>query len=330
VESRGKILVIRGGAIGDFILTLPAIAALRSQFPEAYLEILGYPHIVQLARMGGLVDYARSIEARSLAGFFARNGALAEDMVDYFSEFDLIISYLYDPDEIFRSNVARCTPGQFIAGPHRPQESAGVHATKVFLKPLERLAIFAADLVPRLNFAPRDYFSEPAAPCHAGAEVSAHSRPAAKVMALHPGSGSERKNWPERCWADLVQHLIVETEFKLLLVGGEAEVERLQRLAAALPLARARVAQSVPLTELAGLLAGCAGFIGHDSGISHLAAAVGVPGLLLWGDSAEEIWRPPSKKMTILRHAAGLEKLPVQEVVRHLDFENWLALSPAR
>src|SRR5512136_2312341 len=101
-QYRGRILVIRGGAIGDFILTLPAIAALRRQFPEAYLEVLGYPHIVQLAIAGGLVDRAHSIEARALAGFFARNGALAQDLMDYFSEFDLIVSYLYDPDEIFR------------------------------------------------------------------------------------------------------------------------------------------------------------------------------------------------------------------------------------
>ena len=83
---RGKILVIRGGAIGDFVLTLPAIAALRRQFPEAHLEVLGYPHIIQLALAGGLVNRIQSIEARALAGFFARGGELAEDLADYFSE----------------------------------------------------------------------------------------------------------------------------------------------------------------------------------------------------------------------------------------------------
>ena len=68
--------MIRGGAIGDFILTLPAIAALRRQFPEAHLEVLGYPHIIQLALAGGLVNRVQSIEARALAGFFARGGEL--------------------------------------------------------------------------------------------------------------------------------------------------------------------------------------------------------------------------------------------------------------
>jgi heptosyltransferase III len=96
--TQGKILVIRGGAIGDFILTLPVLAALRRQFPRTHLEVLGYPHIAGLALAGGLVQRVQSIEARSLAGFFARDGALAEDLVDYFSDFDMIISFLYDPD----------------------------------------------------------------------------------------------------------------------------------------------------------------------------------------------------------------------------------------
>ncbi|PYI86080.1 MAG: hypothetical protein DME26_09685, partial [Verrucomicrobia bacterium] len=131
--TKPKILVIRGGAIGDFILTLPALAALRRQFPQAHLEVLGYPHIVQLALAGGLVDRAQPIEARGLAGFFARGGELASELVDYFSEFDIVISYLYDPDEIFQTNVGRCLHGQFIAAPHRPDETKRLHATKVYL-----------------------------------------------------------------------------------------------------------------------------------------------------------------------------------------------------
>lgn len=255
--SKGKILVIRGGAIGDFILTLPAIAALRNQFPDAHLEVLGYPHIAQLAQTGGLVDRVQPIEARALAGFFARNGELSEELRDYFSEFNVIISYLFDPDEIFKTNVGRCLHGQFIAGPHRPDEDQRIHATEVYLKPLERLAIFAADPVPHLNL-------------HA-------PRVTHRVLALHPGSGSERKNWPEKHWADLLAQLANTTTLSFLLVGGEAEGERLKRLAAALPTQRVQVAQSLPLAELASRIQSCIAFVGHDSGITHLAAALGVP-----------------------------------------------------
>jgi len=304
-EFRGKILVIRGGAIGDFILTVPALAALRRHFPQARLEVLGYPHIIQLAVAAGLADQAQSIEARALAGFFARGGKLAEELADYFSEFDLILSYLYDPDEIFEINVRRCSPAQFITGPHRADEKAKLHAARAYLKPLERLAIFDPDPVPRLSFtAPLSKLSfQPSAP---------------KVLALHPGSGSPLKNWPEERWSELMGHLVNATNLQLLLVGGEAEGERLQRLVAATPSPRVRLAHNRPLPELARQFEACAGFIGHDSGISHLAAAVGLPGLVLWGDTDVEVWRPPSQKIVLLHHPAGLTHLPLTAVVARL------------
>ena len=142
MADRGKILVIRGGAIGDFILTLPVFTALRQQFPGTHIEVLGYPHIANLALAGKLVEQVRSIEARPLARFFARGGNLSDELRDYFSSFAIIISYLYDPDKIFEMNVARCSKAQFIVGPHRPNETLKRHATDTFLQPLERLAIF--------------------------------------------------------------------------------------------------------------------------------------------------------------------------------------------
>jgi heptosyltransferase-2 len=299
--SRGKILVIRGGAIGDFILTLPAIAAIRRQFPEAHLEVLGYPHIIQLAQAGGLVDRVQSIEARALAGFFARHGSLAPELADYFSDFDVIVSYLYDPDDIFRTNIGRCSTAQFLVGPYRPNERERLHATRVYLQPLERLAIFEADHLPRLKIGtPEEKCDKP------------------RTVVLHPGSGSEKKNWPEEKWADLLQHLVSSTDFHLLLVGGEAEGERLQRLAAALPPARTRVAQSLPLAELACLLQECEVFVGHDSGISHLAAAVGLPGIVLWGNSVEAVWRPPHEEITVLKNPGGIQMITVEEVLAQL------------
>lgn len=304
---KAKILVIRGGAIGDFILTLPAIAALRRQFPQAHLEVLGYPHIAQLALAGRLVDRVQPIEARGLAGFFAHGGELSPDLTDYFSEFDLIVSYLYDPDEIFRTNVARCTLAQFIVGPHRADETKKIHATKVYLKPLERLAIFDADSVPRLAIGPRLH---PDTACRGSVLDS--------ILALHPGSGSERKNWPETKWAELIARVLSDTTLNLLLVGGEAEGDRIQRLATAVPRARCQIAQSLPLAELAQRLQTCAAFVGHDSGITHLAAALGVPCLVLWADSIEEVWRPQGENLVLVREVSGICTISVDRVLREL------------
>ena len=292
----GKILVIRGGAIGDFILTLPAIAALHRQFPTAQLEVLGYPHIAQLAFAGGLADRVQPIEARGLAGFFARGGELAPDLVDYFSRFDIILSYLYDPDAIFQTNVVSCARGQFIAAPHRPEENELVHATKVYLKPLERLAIFDADPVPRLGLVSQPSTFNP-------------------QLVLHPGSGSESKNWPEAKWAELLARLVEESDFNLLLVGGEAEGQRLRRLAEKLPPARCQVARSLPLADLAVRLQSGVAFIGHDSGISHLAAALGLACVVLWADTVEEIWRPQGRNVVVVRDTAGLHALSINRVI---------------
>jgi len=296
-------LVIRGGAIGDFILTLPVLAALRAQFPGVPLEVLGYAHIAQLALAGELADNVRSIESRSMASFFARDGSLSEEMCDYFDQFALIVSFLYDPDEIFRENVARCTRAQFIQGAHRPDDSAGIHATDVFLKALERLAIFDADPTPRLFLN-----SENVAALQSD------------FVALHPGSGGPRKNWPEERWGNLIEALSGERDVPLLLIGGEAEGDRVQRLAAR-SCGRVEIAQNLSLPELAQRLSRCRFFVGHDSGITHLAAAVGLPGLVLWGESAEAVWRPRSEKMSILRagnNLAGLDGGEVLERVKQL------------
>src|SRR6185503_7201136 len=83
----GRILVIRGGAIGDFILTLPAIKLLRESLPEAHLEILGHKEIIELARNRYYANATRSIDDAPLSRFFVPNSELASDLVEYFASF---------------------------------------------------------------------------------------------------------------------------------------------------------------------------------------------------------------------------------------------------
>jgi len=302
----GRILVIRGGAIGDFILTLPVLQALRTFLPDNEIEVLGYPRIAELALAGGLANRIHSIESRAMAGFFARRGRLDEALRDFFSEFDLILSYLYDPDGIFAENVGLCSTGQYLAGPHRPDETLRQHATECFLKPLERLAIFEAETEPRLTVPTTT---------NGAAGVLKLELANGRWMAVHPGSGSEKKNWPERKWAELLSRLVVETDLQILLVGGEAEGERLERLAARIPEERRRVARSLSLTDLAQLLSVTTGFLGHDSGISHLAAALERKGLLLWAGTPMHVWRPRSDRIEVLHHPNGITSIVVDEVV---------------
>lgn len=297
-QQMRKILVIRGGALGDFVLTLPVLAALRGRFPSHSIEILGYPRIASLAVAGGLADGVSAIESPALAGFFVRDGERPHEAVDYFRNFELIVSYAYDSQHILQHNIADCTAARFLSGPHRPDESLNTHAAELLLQPLEVLGIRNADPRPRL-------------PIYA--ESVEKDR-----LALHPGSGSERKNWPENAWSELLRLLSAKSSFRFLLVGGEAEGLRCQRLAAVVPSGRAGVAQDLPLVALARRMKACGGFIGHDSGISHLAAALDLPGLVLWGETSEKTWRPASDRVELIRHPLGLAHLPAELVWNHL------------
>jgi len=282
--------------LGDFILTLPVLAALKRSFPAARLEVLGYPKPASLAVASGLVDDSKALESRELAGFFARGGNLSPEWSGYFAGFHVVLSFLYDPDGLFRDNVRRVSKAQYIAGPHRPNEGAASHATEQLMAPLQRLAIFDADPVPRLGI-----------PASAGSI-------AGRRVAVHVGSGSETKNWPEEKWAELLSSWAAWTDWRIVLVGGDCEGERVGRLRRALPEGRCEVWFNRPLPELARDLAGCVFFVGHDSGISHLAAAAGMRGLVLWGPTNETVWRPLSDRFLTLRHASGLSRLPVAVV----------------
>ena len=301
----GRILVIRGGAVGDFVVTLPVLSALRAQFPTARLELVAYPAIASLALEAGLVDEIRPIESRPLAGFVARRGPLDAGWSEYFAGVNVLFTYLFDPDELFRGNLARVSKAQIIQGPHRPAEPDTIHVTAQLLQPLERLAIFDADPTPRVarlaaGLGPRDS----AGPC----------------IAVHPGSGGRHKVWPIESWKALLGWVLSRFPVRLLLVGGEADEPAIRELERDLPAGRFDVCFQQPLPAVARRLAACSGFLGHDSGITHLAAACGCPGLVVWGPTNATVWRPRSERMTLIHAPEGrLEALTPATVVSALE-----------
>lgn len=286
----GRILVIRGGAIGDFILTLPALRLLREGFPDASIEILGYKHIIALAHDRFYARQTRSIEYGPMAGFFSRNGELDQELQDYFAGFDQIISYLFDPDRIFETNLRRSGVKNLLNG-HAPLHDS-LHATFQLAAPLQQLALFLDD--PAAKVFPSDAD-------HVAAADFLGPDPA-PFFSLHPGSGSKTKNWPAGRWREIVGWMLRDRPaHKVLLVGGEADGEALASLRTSLPPERVQIAEGLPLTTLAAVLARADFHLGHDSGISHLSAATGVPGLLLFGPTDPEVWAPTQPGIRVLR-----------------------------
>ncbi|MEY2600155.1 MAG: hypothetical protein RLZZ142_2414 [Verrucomicrobiota bacterium] len=306
--SRARILVIRGGALGDFVLTLPALGLLREAFPDAWIELLGYPHIAVLAKGRYYVDALKSIEYGPMAGFFARNGTLDPGLSEYFAGFQQVISCLYDPDGIFEANLRRAGVKHFLAAYRKP---ASRHAAREWAEPLEKLALFLEHPEARIFLTPDDRVE---ARHWLGHNVGVR-------LAIHPGSGSPRKNWPLEGWVEVARRFLAKfPQGELVLVGGEADGSAVERLEGALCSDRVRRAENLPLPLLAGVLAECGFFAGHDSGVSHVASAVGARCALLFGPTDPAIWAPLNPGVSVLQAPEGdWSRLMPSAVWRHVE-----------
>jgi heptosyltransferase-2 len=137
---------------------------------------------------------------------------------------------------------------------------------------------------------------------------------------LHPGSGGERKNWPLERWLALSADVI--SRGTLLFVGGEADQERLAAIHARFGDGDALFAENLPLPQLAAVLEKVAVFVGHDSGISHIAAAVGSPCVLLFGPTDPVVWAPTNDNVRVICAPDGdLTKLGLSVVAEAVDQE---------
>ena len=306
-----RILVIRGGAIGDFILTLPTLQALRRAYSHAHIEILGYKHIAVLAENRFYAQTVRSIEHGPLASFFAKNSELPVELANYFASFDLIISYLYDPDGVFEMNLRRCGVDNLIHGPAKIDHRE--HAARQLSRPLQTLGLRLDDLSAKLYPSAEDRDA-------ANAWLGHCARP---IVAFHPGSGGEMKNWPLENWIDLGNRLLASEDFpgSIVVISGEADADQAARLQSIWKDATLRFAKNLPLPHLAAVLEQAI-FIGHDSGISHLAAAAGANCVLLFGPTNPAVWAPANENVRLLQAPKGeMSRLKFKTVCDALDQE---------
>ncbi len=302
-----RFLILRGGAIGDFIATLPVLQALRAQWPEARIEIWGYPHVAELAVAAGWAQSVVSLDRAEMSRFFVPEPRFTDAQVAAIRSFDLVFNYLHDPVGQVRSNLLLAGAKQVLSG--SPIIKRG-HAVPFLLEPLQALALYDVDLVPTLDF--------PEALRAAGRERLRSRGVRGKPVAVHPGSGSPLKNWPVERFVEIIRRLRSQSK-ETVAILGEADVAEAAVLARELP--EVPVLEGLTLVELAATLAECAAYLGNDSGITHLAAAVGLPVVALFGPSNADVWAPRGRGGAhVLRAPEGeLERLTVSAVWAALE-----------
>ncbi|MFH1569004.1 MAG: glycosyltransferase family 9 protein [Gemmatimonadota bacterium] len=289
--SDRPLAVLRGGAVGDFILTLPAIEALRRHQPARPLWLVARPSLAILARPDRVID----LDGPALLPLFAPHPPEPGHAPSLLSGARLTLAYLAGADDSLRRRLEALTGGEAWLADPRPRTSDRSHIIDHLLAPLTERGIAVEDRVPHLV---------PAADAVAWAE----GQPAVgggpgPLVCLHPGSGGTHKCWPLPCFAELAADL-TRAGCRPVVLFGPAEEERWGDRALALPTGVPRM--SPPgLPEVAAVLARAALHVGNDSGPGHVAAAVGTPVLSLFGPTDPAIWAPRGPGCRVLVAPGG-------------------------
>ena len=305
-----RILVLRGGALGDLILTVPAISLLRRSFPGAYIELAGYEKNASILLACGLVDRVRPLDSSGMAFYFQTAEALPRAEADYIRSFDLVISFLHDQSGEVIHNLRAAGAGKACA--FSPIVKSG-WAADHFLDAVR--SVIGRRSAPAPAVSDRALLDWPRARV-ASARRSLASRFGAKrLVVIHPGSGSPAKNWPADRFAAL-SDLALQAGFQPIFMTGEADekpLAEISRLRPAAPICEPRV-----LPEAADMLSVACGYAGNDSGITHLAAALGVPTAAVFGPTDPDTWAPRGAHVAVIRVGA-LADIGAETVWRVLE-----------
>jgi heptosyltransferase-2 len=315
-----RILVIRGGAIGDFIFTLPVFEALKMRDPDAEVDILGYSGIAELAVGRRHAANLRRVDGAEWAALFSPRSArlgeagLGELERRYLAGFDETYCVWPDGDGVIGENLLRAGSRKVVSVDPTPVEGKGVHVVDHIARQCERAGLAIQYREPRLYPSERDrrwverYLRV----------SSAGDRP---LLALSPGSGSASKNWPADHYAAVARHWVKRCGCALI-VSGPAEEKMAGELRRSLEEDGVFFLSNEPLPCVAATLERCEAFIGNDSGITHMAAAVRTPTLAIFGRTNPDVWQPRAPRVKVLQPAppgADLATLMPAEVLREVE-----------
>ena len=288
-------LVIRApNWLGDAVMALPAMGAVRAAFPEAHLAVAA---------------------VRSVAPIFEQDTSAGQDSLltlahgaaepDGASEVAALAAGRFDAVVLLPNSFRSAWSARRAAIPERWGYAAGsrrwlltravsrprgrVHQSTYYLELIKGLGLAAGDPWPRIGV-------RAATLARADALLAAHDvAPGAGIAGFAPGAAyGHAKRWPPRLVAETIVRLSREASAVCVMVGAAGDRDSGREIESSLP-PDVRVVNLIGRTDLgqlAGVMTRCAAFVSNDSGAMHLAAALGVPVVAIFGPTDERVTSP--------------------------------------
>jgi glycosyl transferase family 9 (putative heptosyltransferase) len=337
-----SILVIRPGAIGDALLTFPILEALREQYGDTCITLVSNAQVLPLAQSFGVADETFDFQDILWSELFSSNGIRTSFMRDLLAQTDLAICWMCDPDGIIEHNLKTSGIKHLIIAPGRPPAGEHLHIVDYLARTIGLPNVEAQFIAlnsrqpeesPSTSVEARVDEGRLGGPLWSpvgGAYGPFIDQPTAssdqwlatrRFIAIHPGSGAAEKCWPTSRFAEVIKRLWKQN-LSVILLSGPADTERVAELLKLLspsPTSEMfKLLAHAPLLEVAQHLQQCRCYLGNDSGITHLAAMLGIPTVATFGPTDPQIWRPVGPFVKVLQENT-LEDVTVNQTLASLD-----------
>ncbi len=276
-----SIFVILPGALGDVINTIPALKSLGARFPKAAIEAAGNRQWMELLLAGNVVDAIQDLELPGFHTLFSDEALPDDRLKNFLEKFDLIISWLRDRDGTMEDKLMRLGKRSIFFKEKFPPAPGSLPASMLLSQPVRELGIHELPKWPELNLSGLNTNQT-----HEPSVDSSES-----YVVIHPGSGSESKCWPADRFARIAETLTRDIDLRVIALEGPADEEAAGEMLKESK-EKIRIVKDLPVLDVAFMMSRAKLFIGNDSGISHLAAALGIPSVVVFGPTDPGVWGP--------------------------------------
>jgi len=292
-----RILIIHPGTLGDVLLALPAIRGVTRRVPGQECVLLARKEIGMLLKEYGVVDQALDLDGPVFHDLLHDSSIRHSGADHILQNCTHVVAWLHDQEKQLSRKLERFgIRHSWIGSPHDRKLQA-VHQAARFCEILGvgTNDIGEPDCLLTSHLGVREG-------CMKKSKANREKGDSKECLVIHPGSGSLHKCLsPERLGSIIHQLAGGKKERKMVMVQGPADETMVSLLNPLIGGVAFGILQDKTLIEVARVLQESHVFLGHDSGVTHLAAALGVPTVALFGPTDPERWAPKGQHVKIVR-----------------------------